>query len=182
MRMTGTLDDVGDDSGFKHGTAVASIIAAPRNGWGVVGIWPAARIVSRRVFAQAGQTDLSGYVRAVNECIYDGVTVINVSLTDARGTLVQAQHLEDSLARAERLGISVVAAAGNSGGPVEFPANVPGVLAVAGSDINGALCATSAYGPGPDGGPRMPRSVAYGRWNRVVRRGLQLCCARRIGP
>ena len=43
----GVGDDVGDVPGYlPHGTMVASVIAAPKNGWGTVGIWPQAKIVS----------------------------------------------------------------------------------------------------------------------------------------
>src|SRR5689334_19058205 len=46
--------DVDDESPTRHGTAMSMFIGAPRNGYGMVGAWPAARIVSVRANADAG--------------------------------------------------------------------------------------------------------------------------------
>ncbi len=66
-----------------HGSFVASTIASQVDGRGSAGIWPAAKIISVRVFSRpdAGAT-ASEYQRAVNECTKPGraVRVINISL------------------------------------------------------------------------------------------------------
>ncbi len=49
---------------------------------------------------------------------------------------------------ARERGVLVTAAAGNGRAGLEAPADLAGVLAVAGADRSGALCSTSAFGPG----------------------------------
>jgi subtilisin family serine protease len=53
--------------------------------------------------------------------------VINLSL----GSDERSQLLEQKLQQAKQLGIACIVAAGNSGGPVQYPASSPNVLAVA---------------------------------------------------
>src|SRR5262249_23148346 len=128
----GVVDDVGSADGFPHGTNVASIIAAPRNGWGLVGIWPQARIGSVRVFAPDGAATPDGYATGVYQCLREAATfsikVINLSLSDLPSTTT-TRDLNDVFEAAARADITVVVSAGNRPGPVMYPASLPGVLA-----------------------------------------------------
>jgi subtilisin len=65
-------------------------------------------------------------VAAIQYCIDNQIDVVNCSLgSDQRSEIVQQE-----LVRAREAGVAVVVAAGNSSGPVQFPALVPGVLCV----------------------------------------------------
>jgi Subtilase family len=114
-----------------HGTAVASVIAAPANEIGMVGIYPQAVLEAYDVDL-SGRLTLGELVRGVDTAANLGRVVINLSL----GSTEFDQVLEDVVFSAFRRGALVVAAAGNSGanGPLSYPANFPHVLTVAAAD------------------------------------------------
>ncbi|MEW6582122.1 MAG: S8/S53 family peptidase [Actinomycetota bacterium] len=133
----GSLGDAADE----HGSFVVGVLGAPRNGWGGVGLWPRARVVSVAVSAAATGEDLA---RAVVRCLLSQPLVVSLSLSDDTGSAALASAVE--LARDQ--GVSVVVAAGNTGGDLVAPANLPGVLAVSASDPGtGRLCPFSARSP-----------------------------------
>jgi subtilisin family serine protease len=147
----GTPDDVGDAPGYlPHGTMVSSVIAAPKNGWGTVGIWPQAKIVSVRVFQTPDAHDANAmpYSQAVYACLsHPEVKVINISIAGPAGSQDEFNLLTQRLAWAMSRGVSVVVAAGNTAGPPLFPGSVEGVLPVAASVAEtGSLCPFSAAG------------------------------------
>jgi subtilisin family serine protease len=70
--------------GYGHGTHVTGILAARRNGIGVVGVAPAARIVSVKVFDARGRyVYASSVAGAAMQCRRLGAKVINMSLGGA---------------------------------------------------------------------------------------------------
>jgi subtilisin len=70
---------------------------------------------------------VSQLIDALEYCIEHQVDVASLSLSGCEPSEV----LEQQLLRAKRLGVACIAAAGNSGGAVEYPASSPQVLAVA---------------------------------------------------
>lgn len=150
LALAGTADDT---SPSLHGTSMAMFMAAARNGYGMVGLWPAARIVSVR--ASAGTEDAftaAGFINGVKRCdaiasAY-GIRVIELALSSSSPlTAEDADALTDAIARARADGIVIVAAAGNTnGGPLGIPASLPGVLSVGAVGSGGALCGFSAVG------------------------------------
>ena len=142
-----------------HGTFMAMIAAAPANGWGMVGLAPTSvRIFNVKALA-AGQTtfSFSEYAAAIQYCqdltTKMPVSVVNLSLgSGTQPTGSELEVLENYVQSANARGLSVVAAAGNEGGQVQAPANVPGVLGVGASDANpanlGVMCSFSNSGPG----------------------------------
>ena len=149
LTLTGAATD---RSPTLHGTQMAMFIGAPVNSYGMVGLWPSARIVSVRanVDGQDAFTPV-GYINGVRTCndharLY-GVKVIALPFSSGFAlTADEAQALKDEVDGARTLGISVVAAGGNTGGqPVGTPANVAGVLSVGATDsASGGPCAFSA--------------------------------------
>jgi len=146
-------DVVSDASPTRHGTLVATLIAAPLNGWGMVGIWPAARVVSIR--ANTTGTDeftVASYYQAMRRCVgvagFYNVRVLLLALgSDAPLTEEETVALNEIVTIARAEGVNVVGAAGNNGGgPLETPAQLPGVLAVGGVASDGARCGISAVG------------------------------------
>jgi hypothetical protein len=142
-----------------HGTYMAMIMAAPVNGWGMVGIAPTSVKVFNLKALAAGQSTFSFYIYsdAIDHCLdgpvgVPGISVINLSLgSAAQPTAAELAAFDDAVAEARLQGFNVVAAAGNDGGAVAYPAAAPGVLAVGATDANpanlGVFCASSERGP-----------------------------------
>jgi hypothetical protein len=142
----GTVDDVGAGNG-PHGTYVAGVIASQDGDGSSVGIWPQAKIVSVRVFTEAGGSSVAAFIKALNRCIDQGATVVNLSLSGLdRATQPELAQLQNKVNDVQAFGINVVAAAGNNGGPVAYPARFPAVFAVGASDRAGAFCSFSNRG------------------------------------
>jgi subtilisin family serine protease len=95
-----------------------------RNNVGVRGFAPAAEIHACKIFP-GGQ--ISQLIDALEYCIEKQVDIVNLSL----GTDQVSEVLEQQLLRLTNVGIACIVAAGNSGGPVQYPASSPNVLAVA---------------------------------------------------
>lgn len=148
----GSGDDIG---GTLHGTLVAMMISAPLNGWGMVGIAPGIPIVSVRASDGAGSffsDDVRGAMTTCRQIAPDyNIRDINLSLgTSAQPSPATLTAFGDAVDAARARGISVTASAGNVPGPLEFPANVPGVLSVAAGDSDGPLCSFAAGDPTQD--------------------------------
>lgn len=152
-RISAWDDIVGDTSPTRHGTLVAGLLSAPRNDWGMVGIWPSGRVVSIRANTSGGdEFTVASYYAGLQRCDsvagYYGINTILLALgSQAAPTEEEATALKERLANARAHGLSVVVAAGNnSGGPLETPAQLPGALAVGGAAADGSRCAISALG------------------------------------
>jgi hypothetical protein len=159
----GTPDDTGarGDDGTplpKHGTYVAGVIASQIDGIGTNGIWPAAKVLSRRVFGgPSSATTAADYVTAIDWCladlVRDNVKVINLSLSGLNATLSDRQRLDDKITqvRLAPYNVNVVAAAGNNGlGYVGYPADATDAFSVGATDASGMLTPFSNRGAGLD--------------------------------
>jgi subtilisin len=136
--------DYWDDSSRSHGTHVAGIIAAIRNGSGVVGVAPEAELYAVKVLDGAGFGDISSLVAGIEWAIANGMHVINISA----GLVEPSLALEQACRSAWEAGILVVAAAGNTyGGPVAYPAAYDSVVAVSATDPQDAVIDLSSTGP-----------------------------------
>jgi hypothetical protein len=177
----GSVDDVSET---KHGTYVAMVAGAAVNGWGMAGAWPRLKVVSVRALTGGGEeVPASAYRQGIQGCtrakVDSGIDVRVIELA-VGGPLVsrpaaESTDISESVSRARQNGMVVVSPAGNDGGPVNVPAALPGVLAVAGMDPSGALCSFSSRGPQvgiaalgcemdvattPDGGPGVGQSTS----------------------
>lgn len=122
-----------------HGTHVAGICGALHNEIGLVGAAaPGAELYGLRVFPDARVSKL---VQALDWCIENGIDVVNLSL----GTAAASETMREAVTRAVEAGVLVVAAAGNSGSRVMFPAAFDGVIAVAALGDTSAFPATSPH-------------------------------------
>lgn len=109
--------DPTDDQG--HGTHVAGTVAqSTNNGVGVAGVAYNARILPVKVLGANGQGTYENIIKGIVYAVDQGAKVINLSLAGRSGS----QALQDAVQYANSKGVVVVAAAGNSGGAVEFPA------------------------------------------------------------
>ena len=112
-----------------HGTATATVAAAPANGVGMLGIWPGARALN--VPLPNGQQILcSDSARAIARAVRAGAAVINMSYgSPTRAAPRRSRSRRRSRparSRSPRPGTS-----SRSGNPLEFPASLPHVLTVA---------------------------------------------------
>jgi hypothetical protein len=141
-----------------HGTYMDMIMAAPRNGWGMVGIAPSSvRVLNVKALGAGRSTfPFSEYTSAIQYCEQQAsalaITVINLSLgSGTQPSSSDLSNLQNQVDAARQHGISVVAAAGNNDGAVEYPAAAPGVFAVGAADANpanlGVFCSFSNRGP-----------------------------------
>src|SRR5204863_9855023 len=114
-----------------HGTAVGSVVGAPVNGQGLVGIYPQAVIQSWDASSSFGEgASLGQEIAGLNAAARRAPGVINISLgSQERSTLE-----EQAIMAAFGAGSLIVASAGNefqSGNRPEFPADYHHVLTVA---------------------------------------------------
>jgi subtilisin family serine protease len=120
----------------EHGTAVASVAAAPLNGRGVVGVYPQANLFLWDASPLGIGITAGDVIRGLNAAIRQGPGVVNLSL----GSQIRNPLLDRMIAVTQSAGMLVVAAAGNSrqsGNPPEYPAALPHVLTVGALDDTG---------------------------------------------
>lgn len=139
--LAGT-DYVGRD-GQGHGTHVCGIIAAAANGIGVVGVAPGVKILPVKVMKADGNGDDFTIAQGLKDAVDKGAQIINLSV----GGTEPSSILADAVAYASEHDVLMVVSAGNDGGPVNYPAAYPGVLAVGSVDKNGVHASYSSYGP-----------------------------------
>ena len=133
-----------DDNG--HGTHVAGIVAAADNAIGVVGVGPAIDLYAIKVLSRTGSGYLSDVIEGLQWAVANGMRVVNMSLGSSSGN----QSFADAVIAAKAAGLVMVAASGNSGGVVSYPAAYPEVIAVSATDSNNLLASFSSRGPEVD--------------------------------
>lgn len=133
-----------------HGTQMASVMAAPRNNWGTVGVFPQARIVSIRV-TDGADTHITpaNMVKGVEACIdYSstqrgwGIAAIAMPETNYDQRASDSPRWAMAVERAGIVGAAFIAALGNHpGGDLAVPpAAVSGVVTVGPSQTDGSPC------------------------------------------
>ena len=114
--------NITDSIACDHGTFIAGILKAKRNS-GAPAICPGCTLLIRPVFSEK-KIDQKGSLpfttpkelsKAIIDCINAGAHVINLSLAIANPSSNEEYELEEALNYAARLGVLVIAAAGNQG-------------------------------------------------------------------
>jgi membrane-anchored mycosin MYCP len=141
-----------------HGTAIAGQIAAREYaGSGVIGLAPAAQLLSVRVFRGTDDQSIEAGFGPTSARMAEGIRyaadaqaqIINVSMSDFAST----PELEQAVAYAQSRGSLVVASAGNRVTAADktdsprYPAAYPGALAVSATDTRGLVTDDSIHGP-----------------------------------
>ena len=119
-----TTPNTWNEDTLGHGSHCAGIIGGADLAFGIRGFAPEAELHACKLFP-GGQ--VSQLIDALEYCIEKQIDVVNLSLGGAE----PSEALEQQIQRAKRAGIACIVAAGNSGGPVQYPASSPHVLAVA---------------------------------------------------
>jgi len=131
-----------DDQG--HGTHVAGTIAqTTNNGVGVAGLAHCAKLMPVKVLSARGWGTMADVAEGIRWAADHGAQVINLSL----GAPMKSNVVENAVKHAIKKGVVVVAAAGNSGRSVGWPAAYPGVIAVSATDKNDSIAWFSSRGP-----------------------------------
>ncbi|HEU5380568.1 MAG TPA: S8 family serine peptidase [Ktedonobacteraceae bacterium] len=107
-----------------HGTHCTGIIAGKNDNFGIRGFAPEAEVHEFKILPGGRFSDL---IDALERCIELQIDVVNLSI----GTSQRSLLVEQSLQKAREQGVACIVAAGNSGGPVLYPASSPQVLTVA---------------------------------------------------
>jgi len=127
-----------------HGTHCAGTVAASLNGSGVVGVAPYTYLYPIKVLSSTGSGNWSWLIAAL-DWITDkkGARIASMSL----GGAAAPQALGDRGQAAYDDGVLLVAAAGNSAGPVGYPAKYDPVVAVSAVDSTDTIASFSSRGP-----------------------------------
>jgi hypothetical protein len=136
---------------IEHGTATASVAAAPVNGRGIVGVWPNARALNVPL---PEEITCSASADGIGEAVARGAAVINMSYGSPSACFAEYVAIQFAV----KAGAVPVAAAGNEfdqGNPPEFPASLPHVVTVAaigpdgkGTGFSNANAAVDLSAPG----------------------------------
>src|SRR5262249_5774687 len=134
-----------DDQG--HGTHVAGTIAqSTNNGIGGAGLAFHARLMPVKVLNESGWGTTAGGAHGIRWAAEPGAHVINLSLGGPRNSRVLQKAIDYAVSR----GVVVVAAAGNTGGRVQYPGASDGVIGVSASDPDDKIAKFSSRGDGVD--------------------------------
>jgi subtilisin family serine protease len=138
--------------GEGHGTHVAGTIAAQLGSGGsvspnmdekgVAGVAPGARLLIARVLNTQGMAWASDIIKGLEWCQQQGAQIASLSL----GGGSDSRQEREAFQKAADNGMLVIAAAGNSGGPLDFPAAYRSVLAVGAVDQSMRRAPFSAHG------------------------------------
>lgn len=140
-----TEDSSGNDfsDNVGHGTHVAGTIAGVLDKNGFTGVAPKAKILAGRVCSEEGCSNVA-VAQGINWGISQKVDVISMSLGGAFSTPAE----RDAVAKADKAGVTVVAASGNDGSDkVSYPAALSTAIAVGAVDSQLVKGDFSQYGP-----------------------------------
>jgi hypothetical protein len=120
----------GDEDG--HGTAVAALVAGASAD--ALGVAPAANILSIRVTAEDGRSDIFTVAKGIVAAVDAKVRVINISLGGYDTSVLITRAIDYAVAA----GVVIVAASGNDQAPqITWPAADPRVISVGATDADG---------------------------------------------
>lgn len=130
-------------SGEIHGTAVAGVIGARRNDFGIRGIAPGVSLIELRACRQISSSNPAGecysntLIKAIDAGIRQNARIINLSLGTSRKDPLMSSLIEAGAKK----GVLFVAPAGNRPDikSVSFPASHTDVICVAGKSPKGRL-------------------------------------------
>jgi thermitase len=151
-----------------HGTHVAGIAAARANNReGIAGVAFDAEIMALQAFNSAGSAVNADVIAAMVFAARNGAKVANYSFGGPTSSAAQ----REAVTFVANKGVTQVAAAGNTGTEgVEYPANLPEVIAVSSTTERDRLADTSTYGadvelaaPGDQVLSTVPGQLLYAR-------------------
>lgn len=142
-----TGSSIGAGDVVRHGTHCAGVIAANKNGQGVVGVACEAKLIIGKVLGDDGSGQGSWVAAGIDWAVAQGAHIISMSL----GSSANDPRIEAALKRAVAAGAFVIIAAGNSGpfnpGDIDYPARLNLGINVAAINKAGNISDFSSRGP-----------------------------------
>jgi len=137
-----STENVQDDHG--HGTHMAGVAAADtNNGQGIAGVAWGAQIMPVKALDNTGFGTYAQVAEGITYAADHGARLINLSF----GSPAPSALLKAAVDYAYARGVTVVAAAGNSGtSEVNYPAAYPNVIAAGATDADNQLASFSTFG------------------------------------
>lgn len=131
-----------------HGTHVAGIVSAERDGSGIIGVAYEAKIMPIKAMDRHGEGNDDVIADGIVWAADQGANIINLSI----GTDAQAKILNEAIQYAHDQGCLIIAAGGNKEeksnfNTITYPAADPQVLAVTATDKEDQLASFSLTGP-----------------------------------
>ncbi|MGQ9609858.1 MAG: S8 family peptidase [bacterium] len=158
------------DDDNNHGTYVASIISARRNGLGIVGVAPESKLCAIKAMNKCGRGYISDVIEGCQYALDKGIKVINMSL----GSGHKSTALHETIDMLAKNDVITIVASGNEGKPnIYYPARDNVTVCVGGSDINDKRASWSNYGLElKENGVLAPgdwimTGNRFGKWQRV---------------
>ncbi|MGW6569626.1 S8 family serine peptidase [Streptomyces sp. NPDC054975] len=131
----------------RHGTNMAIAIAGSGSNGGVKGIAPDANVLPVKVGERATFGLVKHTAKAIRYAVDSGARVINISMAGVADE-AEVAAWQAAVDYAEDKDTLIFAGAGNDGRESrEYPAAIPGVVAVGALDTNGKVAKFSNYGP-----------------------------------
>lgn len=129
-----------DDAG--HGTHVAGLIGAALDERGMAGVAQRIEIDPYKVLDSRGNGSIADLAQAIRDAANNGAQIINLSLS----TDLESFVLRSALSYAHNKGVLLIAASGNAGRYLGWPARHPDVMAVGAIDYDNNYASYSNYG------------------------------------
>lgn len=129
---------------FGHGTNVAGVVGAVvNNDTGIAGIARNVKLMPIKALASDGYGDEKHLGEGIRYAIDHGANIVVLSL----GLNKQTAYMEEIVRYAEQQNVLLVAAVGNEGNAIKYPAGFQTVLAVGGVGLNKEIEYSSNVGP-----------------------------------
>ncbi len=128
-----------------HGTAVAGVIGAQRNGFGVLGVSYRAELYAVKVLNDSGVGFVSDVAAGIDWSVQNQMNIIVMSFSSPDFTQAEADAVQNAYSK----GLLLVASAGNNGpadGTVGYPAAFPSVMAIGAIDYGNQVPSWSSRG------------------------------------
>ncbi|WP_293136292.1 S8 family serine peptidase [Microcoleus sp. bin38.metabat.b11b12b14.051] len=124
-------NDPMDDN--SHGTHISGLLAAKKDGVGITGTAPTAKIMPLKILNSTGVGKITDEINAINYAVANGAKIINVSFG---GQQFNDRELS-AIRAAEAKGVVVISAAGNDARPdSDYPAKFANEIGIAVGAVN----------------------------------------------
>ena len=134
-------DDFKDDNG--HGSHCSGTIAGVDGATGVVGVAPKVDLYGVKVLDADGSGTFDDVIAGMQWAVDHHMQVASMSLGASQGN----DSLKAAVDAMVKGGVALIAAAGNSGSDVGYPAAYPGAIAIAAMDSADKVAYFSSRGP-----------------------------------